>query len=182
MRALFAYLLAIGICLASGYAEFVWLAKPSDNPASPPHRSEDNARSEGDRVAHERSSTSAALDRVDKGAMSREAIQSKGRDEQTSAVSTVESSGDHQTTGLGHYDEIVNSLPSRAPSEPHSRSGSNVGPTATSAARTVGENDPRPGKTRRGSQKLSDMHRQRFSELLKHPLELRCITCVLFNP
>lgn len=200
MRALFAYLLAIGICLATGYSEIVWLVKSSQNAASGQRHSKGDMQPEPNHFAHERSSASAA---PDKSAMSPDANESEGKPlrtsdgaggqpgsdqstagrEKTPAVSNAETKGDHQTIGLGHREKNVNSpsLASMPPSEPDHLSGSKVGPRLTSEPQTAGENDHSLGKEQRGSQDRSYLHRQRFSELLKHPLEVRCITCVMFN-
>jgi hypothetical protein len=198
MRALFAYLLAIGICLAIGYAEMVWLVKTSQTTASEQRHSKGGTQSEANHIAHERSSASAALN-----AMSPDANEGEGKSLRTSdsasgqpgsdqstegggktpAVSTAETKSDHQTIGLGHHEKNVNSpsLASMPRTEPDPLSGSKVGPRSTSEPRTAEENDHRLGKGQRDSQDRSYLRRQRFSELLKHPLEVRCITCVMFN-
>lgn len=196
MRAFFAYLLALGIALATGYAEIAWLTKSFESAALRPQHSR-NIQAAVTCNSHDRSSPSAPIDENVASPEAREGEgkslvdstvgrigggQSTGRAEERPAVSDAEINGEQQTTGLGHRNKNVSSssLASTVSSEPNPLSGSNVGLRMTSEPRASEESDHR-ANARRGSQNRN-YSTQRFSELLKHPLELRCITCVLWPP
>ncbi len=203
MRALF-ILAVVGILLAGGY---LWLVEPSEQAAPWPQLSKDAIQPQADGLADEGSAGPAALDKI---AISPPTSEEEGKSLRTITedrpagqlgsdgarahaedmpTGLAETRGDHATIGLGHPERTAKSRSraSTAPSEPDPLSHPQVGSRITNEPWTAQGDGQELRKARRGSQGRRYLHQQhlagqRFSELIKRPLELRCVACVMFNP
>ncbi len=201
----FFVLVVVGILLAGGY---VWVMEPSEQAAPRPQLSKDAIQPQADGLAKEGSAKPATPNEIairpstnEQAGKSLQTITAdspvgqlgsdgaRAHAEETPAGVAAETRGDHATIGLGHPERTVKSrsLATIAPSEADRLSHPEVGSSITNEPWTAGENGQELRKARRGSQGRRYIHRQylagqRFSELIKRPLELRCVACVMFNP
>ena len=108
----------------------------------------------------------------------------EARREWAAAVRPEQSAGvDHarQTVGSAHNQNVVNSPPkgSDERSEGDPAPQAKVKP-ATDGSRAIGENRKGQEEVWQSSRTLKD-RRQRFAQLINHPLALNCMNCLLFG-
>jgi hypothetical protein len=199
------FILAVGILLGGGY---VWLVEPSEQATSWPEPSKDTIQSQAAGIAHEGSARPGALNEIatppptneEEGKSLRTITADSPVRQLGSDVSGIHAEempsdlgarSDHQTIGLGHQEnEKSRSAASTGPSDDDALSHPQLGSRITNEPWAAGENGHGLRKLRRGSQErrhtgrhIHRQHiaRQRFSELIEHPLELRCMACVMFD-
>jgi hypothetical protein len=190
-------LLAIGLFTAGGYAALVWLANPSTTGKDAVSRPQHAVTILNENVAATGSPAERCMPigltargdlifplqcrelrgrRTHPAPAARPELALAVRPEQSARVDHVP-----QTVGSAHNQNVVNS-PSKGSGE---RSAVDPKPrakvkTATQGSRVIGENRKRLEDVWLSSRTLSD-RRQRFAELINHPLARNCINCLLFG-
>lgn len=202
-----AFLIAIGIFIAGGYAGLSWLATPptidhagslQQNAAS---SSKETSLSDTDGAAQERSSdqerSSEMAHGIDQLKATRPPAEQTATTKQNRGSPSVNRRDDtmattppepgpsvgrdrFQTVGSSHERMRTASLP-KGTDTPDPRLLSNVAPP-TKNLRTTGDNVARWRKERLSSRAQGDPHRQRrLVEALKNPLTFDCVSCLLFS-
>ncbi len=193
MRALFALLL-VGILLAG----YVWLVEPS---APWPQPSEDATQTQADGRSRQGSLGLAALNENRPATNEQEgkSLRAIAADPQVGPIGSdggrayakempAGLTADHQTVGLAQPKKTVKSRSraSTAPFEADRLTHPELGTRITNEHESAGEKG-QLRKARRGLHGRRYIHRQypapqRFSELINHPLDIRCVACIMFHP
>jgi hypothetical protein len=186
--------LALGILIASGYVALVWFPNPATTGKDAVSRPQHAATNSSEKVpaSAERCMPIGLTARGDlifplQCRELRERLTypaPEARREWAAAVRPEQSAGvDHvrQTVGSADNQNVVNS-PSKGSDE---RSGVSPAPQAkvkpaTDGSRAIEENRKGQEEVWQSSRTLKD-RRQRFAQLINHPLALNCINCLLFG-
>jgi hypothetical protein len=156
MRAAFIYFLAVGIFVAGGYAGLFWLVNMSTTV--------------GDRASRPQPAANEAQDKHRRLYPAPEARpEAPAQQQVTTDLQTVGSARSHQAFSPSTGFEVDPTPGARVKA-------------ATDGSRMIGENGNRLGKVQLSSGTRNGRHSHgRFARLLKDPLALNCITCLMFD-